>query len=211
MTEILKKNDYPSVYLKASELCVCRKPTVVKTVLGSCVAVTMFCARRKIGMMCHAMMPHPGIRDSEDSHDPAIQFKYVSRVIPEMVRRMSSYGIKQNEIEVKLFGGAGMKIFSALSAGSSFATPCSNGSFAIGKSNVKIAKQLIETKNLRLIAEDVGGSLGRKIIFHSDTGRVLLKRINSKNTITHAVNEPGHLFPEPVNRLRLCSTLKSWP
>ena len=38
--------------------------------------------------------------------------------------------------------------------------------------------EIIKNENLNLSVSDVGGNLGRKIHFYTDTGRVLLKRIN---------------------------------
>jgi len=158
----------PVITLKPAELMFSEKPSVVRTVLGSCVSVTMFNRRRGIGGICHALLPHPGSNEPYTANY-AENHKYVTGVIPEMVRKMRKYGIQPREIEVKLFGGSeilnqGMK---------------QENNSPIGRLNVKAAMEVFEAEHLHLKTSDVGGIYGRKIFFHTHTGEVLLKRVNN--------------------------------
>ncbi len=47
----------PVIHLKAGEIYIAEKPTLVATVLGSCISVTMFNNRFKIGAICHGALP----------------------------------------------------------------------------------------------------------------------------------------------------------
>jgi chemotaxis receptor (MCP) glutamine deamidase CheD len=160
--------ELPIVYLKPAELCVTDQPTVVRTVLGSCLAVTMFHPRLKISAICHALLPEPDMTDTEEEK-PLNPYKYVNSVIPKMMAKMRNYGIALNEIEVKLFGGADLL--------SSSEERIKNQ--PVGRLNVKTALNILEAEGLRVSVSDVGGTLGRKIFFYTHTGEVLLKRLAS--------------------------------
>jgi chemotaxis protein methyltransferase CheR len=160
--------DLPVIYLKPAELWVTDRPTIVRTVLGSCLAVTMFNHRLGVSAACHALLPHHDKKEPR-STNPSERFKYVDRVIPEMVARMRDYGIRLEGIEVKVFGGADM-LSSQIEQ---------DRNQPVGKLNVEMALKMIEAEGLQLKASDVGGAFGRKIFFYTHTGEVLLKRLRS--------------------------------
>ena len=94
----------PQVHLRPGELVVTREPQWIVTVLGSCVAVTMFSARFGLAAICHGMLPRPH-NDDQISSNPSMGFRYLSRVIPAMVDRFCQTGLEPKDIEVKMFGG----------------------------------------------------------------------------------------------------------
>ena len=86
-----------TVYLKSGEVFVSRKPVLVSTVLGSCIAVTMFSPSRGFGAICHAMLPG-NIRQDND-------LRYVDAALHYLYDKVIGNGAK-NDLVVKLFGGA---------------------------------------------------------------------------------------------------------
>ncbi|RJX27939.1 MAG: chemotaxis protein CheD [Desulfurivibrio sp.] len=153
-------------YLKPGELFAGEEAALVKTVLGSCVAVTMFSPRCRVGSLCHSMLPscrneNPCIGGCQDGP------RYVDCAIRRMLEWFFSLGINREEIEVKVFGGSDM-----------FAGPRGPEYKGIGRQNIDMALQTLEQEGLRLAASDVGGPRGRKIIFKSYSGEVFLKRLN---------------------------------
>lgn len=172
----LRGHDLDKVYLKPGELYIGEEPTQVITVLGSCVSVTLFSRRLRIGAICHGTLPHCRKRSGcvalcEEA------FKFVDCSVHYMLAKFKSYGIADSEIEVKLFGGAD--------------TLSSKKENTIGSMNVKMALEIIRQVNLRIIAADVGDSFGRKIIFLTHTGDVYLKRLKDAMAIVQA---PGITF-----------------
>jgi chemotaxis protein methyltransferase CheR len=159
----------PVIYLKPAELCISDRPAIVRTVLGSCLAVTMYNRRLGVSAVCHALLPQPDKKEPASHKETSEKLKYVTSVIPEMLTKMRDYGIKLDEIEVKIFGGADM-----LST-----QPASDKNRPVGKLNVEMAFKLIKTEGLQVKTSDVGGSFGRKIFFYTHTGEVLLKRLRS--------------------------------
>jgi len=96
-------------------------------------------------------------------------FKYVDCSLHYMLGRLKGLGAADNEIEVKLFGGAD--------------TLSSKTENTVGSMNVKMALEIIRQEHLRIIAADVGDSFGRKIIFLTHTGDVFLKRLKDAGAV----------------------------
>jgi chemotaxis protein CheD len=155
---------YPTtVYLKPGELYIGEKPAKVVTVLGSCVSVTLFSKRLSIGAICHAALPV--CRQESCRKHCGETFKYADCSIKFMLKKFRDLGIAGHEIEIKVFGGAD--------------TLASRKENTIGTMNVRTALETIRGRNLHIVAADVGDSFGRKLIFHTDTGDVFLKRLSN--------------------------------
>lgn len=150
------------IYLKPAELAVAERPSLISTVLGSCVAVTLFSCRRKVGAICHAMLPSGGCGNG---------FKYVDSSLRHMLEHFDRLGIDRKEIDVKLFGGADM--FEA--------APFPSRSMTVGRQNIQAAFDNLRQEGLRIVVSDVGGRQGRKLLFYSHTGEVLLKRLYNRS------------------------------
>ncbi len=161
------KTDLPIIHLNAGEICITDKPTLVTTVLGSCVSVTMHCGRLKIGAICHGLLPSCGSDCGQDCED---QLKYVDCSIEFMLKNMLRYGITKNELSIKLFGG-GDVLLPKESAGKNK---------TVGKQNLQIAKEIFRKEGLTIVNSDVGGYRGRRIYFYTHTGEVLLRRLRKQ-------------------------------
>jgi len=164
--------EVPEIYLQPCEWKLVRTPTIVKTVLGSCVAITFRAPRLGIGAMCHPMLPHRALR-SRLHQDSAAAGRYVDSIIDELARKLDKLGASRGEIEVKLFGGADV-----------LATAMKGAS--VGKMNADTAIRVLEEEGFRLVASRLGGSRGVFIEFHTDTGEVLLRRLNHMDVATLA-------------------------
>ncbi len=155
------------VTLKPGELYAAETPTLVSTVLGSCVSVTMFSHQLRLGAICHAVLP----RDT--GREPGELFRYVDRSVEAMLAHFNRYGIHADGIEVKLFGGSDM-----LAAQN-------NRLRGIGQQNIEVALQLLAKNLLTLNANDLGGTQGRKLFFKTHTGEVFLKKLRSMVSKEH--------------------------
>jgi chemotaxis protein CheD len=161
------ETDLPVIHLKTGQIYIGDKPALIVTVLGSCVSVTMFNNRLRMAAMCHGSLPKCDKYQYVSTDNYTDSFKYVDFSINYMVDKLSNYGIKPGEIEVKLFGGADMFSFGYVTG----------DKLSVGKQNVQVALNTIEEKKLTLLISDTGGTRGRKIFFYTHTGEVLLKHI----------------------------------
>lgn len=144
---------YPGLIFAASQ------PTLVCTVLGSCVSICLWDERRQTGGINHFMLPY---WNGEGLALP----RYGDIAIPQLVKKMESLGSHRNNLVAKVFGGARLW-------GSSDAI------ISVGQRNVDLALATLAELNIRIVGQDTGSDTGRKIYFATDTGRVYLKRNRS--------------------------------
>ena len=155
MTDTVKR-----VYLQPGDMCVAKEPAVISTVLGSCVSVIIHCKRLQVSAMCHAIMPS-GRGKSDDG------FQYVDSAVGYMLNVFQKLEAGDDELEIKLFGGADQLGRSEESSRN------------IGARNVETAKDILRRCGCFPKRSDTGGRLGRKIIYNTRTGEVLLKRLGA--------------------------------
>ena len=150
------------VFLKPGQIMVSSEPVLVTTLLGSCVAVTIFSYRLRLGAICHAQLPGNG--DVFDGVQDGPDGKYVDTAIRAMLERLLHQGALRGELGAKVFGGADM-----FDGRGKLRT--------VGWQNAEMALRVLAHESVRVATQDLGGERGRKIIFHSHTGEVLLKRM----------------------------------
>jgi chemotaxis protein CheD len=154
---IIEPDGVEGIYLHPGQMYFCDRPSRVETVLGSCVAVTMWNPRLRIGCICHAVLP----RRRASGEDP---WKYVDSSIHSMIALLERNSSRRTDLEVKLFGGASMR------------RPVPNHK-SVGSQNVDVALSLLHDEGFTPLISDTGGTSGRKLLFYSATGEVYLKRI----------------------------------
>jgi len=147
-----------NAFLKPGEAIVSPNPILVSTVLGSCIAVTMYSPKKRVGAICHAMLPN-NLKQNDD-------LLYVDSAVRYLYHRMTEYGCL-SDLVIKLFGGA-----QVLAGGHSTATRKS-----VGEQNVNQARITLEQLGLRIAKTDIGGQLGRKLFFSMKTGDVYLRKL----------------------------------
>lgn len=147
--------EYGRRFIRVGEIFVGVRPTEIATVLGSCVAVCLYDKVEQMGGMNHYLLP---LWNGNGLQTP----KFGNISIHKLVENMLNIGCHIENLEAKLFGGANINI-TALET------------MMIGKKNIIIAKEVLAEYNIPIVAEDVGGSRGRRILMRSDTGKVFMK------------------------------------
>lgn len=156
-------------YLQTAQYIRTSDPSIISTVLGSCVSVTFHCPVEKVGGICHALLPSMGKPFSASGWDDDV-FRFVDSSIEYMIRDFTRIGVRFSSLEVKIFGGA-----------QQFTAGRSRESVFVGQRNVEVAQAALEQAGIRVLTSDVGGLLGRKILFLPHTGEVFLKKIRSSH------------------------------
>jgi chemotaxis protein CheD len=146
----------------------------VRTLLGSCVAITMWHPLRRIGGMCHYMLPERPKRQRDDDLDG----RYADEALELFFREMHSHGCRPAEFEVKLFGAGNM--FPELrNCGGCVPTPKGNLGAAcrnVSCRNATTALELAQRFGLRVAAESLGGTGSRQVIFDTGSGDVWVRQ-----------------------------------
>ncbi|MFZ4535284.1 chemotaxis protein CheD [Propionivibrio sp.] len=131
--------------------------TRISTLLGSCVSITLWHPRKRIGGMCHYMMT-----ERDRSANPPLDGRYATEAFELFLQNVEAAGTRPNEYQAKLFGGANMF------------TGGKGSQMDIGARNIEYGQRLLASKHIALMAEHVAGSGRRKLRFDIWSGAVWL-------------------------------------
>ena len=165
---------YEQVFLHPGDYHFAETPARIETILGSCVALTMRDPLTGRAAMCHCLLPSKPPY-SHTSSDAADRFHYVDTSIEDMLTEFRLLSIPLQRLEIKVFGGA--NVLEVLGEHR-----------AIGSLNWKQARRLLHEQNLSVCAHDVGGKTGRRIIFETVHGSVMVKRLRSSLSVENWEN-----------------------
>ncbi|HET7450335.1 MAG TPA: chemotaxis protein CheD [Gaiellaceae bacterium] len=121
------------------------------TILGSCVSVCLFDDTLGAGGINHYLLPH---RTSATTASP----RFAGTAIRQLVDALVGYGCRKADLRAKVFGGA--RVLDAFH----------DSAFAIGAQNARVAFELLDAEGIAVVAQDVGGDRGRKLVFQTDDG-----------------------------------------
>jgi chemotaxis protein CheD len=144
------------LYLYPGQMAVSTEPTVVTTILGSCVSVCLWDPSSGLGGVNHFLLP----LWAENVED---ELRFGSRAVPRLVEALRRQGATASRLQAKVFGGASIL----------------NGSGAerLGTKNVAIARECLDRAGIPIVASDVLGERGRKLLFHTDDGTAFVKQL----------------------------------
>lgn len=149
-------------FLLPGAIKVSRQPMEITTLLGSCISVCLWDSKLKYGGINHFMMP---FWNGTGLASP----KYGNIAIEKLVNNMINLGSEKKDLVAKVFGGA-----SVLNS--------SECIFNIGERNIEIQSSILKDEGIDIVAASVGGTLGRKLIFSTETGTVRMKYINKSQS-----------------------------
>ncbi len=145
-----------SYYLEPGYLYLSADPVVIRTVVGSCVTVCLWDRRRCVGAMNHFL--HPIVRERERATP---RFGNVATLA--LIRLMEDAGSNAPEMVAQIFGGA---------------TPQGEPRSTLGDRNVEIARKVLRYRGILIASEDVGGHMGRKVVFDTATGHLVTLKVH---------------------------------
>jgi len=143
-----------AIYLKAAEGGVFPVPTVVQTVLGSCLGGVFHVPTKGVGAFFHAFLPR---RSDYDPEGRESVFKFVDAGIEHVVRELARRGVRPGALRVSLVGGANGIV---------------DKHRGVGLKNADMALATLDRLRIRPFFVDVGGERGRKVLFHTSTGEL---------------------------------------
>jgi len=155
------------VFLQPGDFYFGKGHTRVKTILGSCVAITLWHPRAKIGGMCHYMLP----KRSEHSFCTKLDGRYADEALQLFMLELKKTASHPADYEVKMFGG-----------GNQFPTRCQTNDLSIPDNNIRAGKNLLRLHGFTTKAVHLGSTGHRSIVFELWNGNVWLK---------HTVFEPS--------------------
>lgn len=131
---------------------------LISTVLGSCVAVCLWDHVVGRGGMNHIMLP---LWNGDGLATP----KYGNIAMEKLLAKVLSIGCRRESLVAKVFGGANV-------------TGTGLEMYMIGDRNIMLALEMLDEFRIPVVAKDIGGRVGRKIVMNSKTGVVMVGKGN---------------------------------
>jgi chemotaxis protein CheD len=137
-------------FLLPGELIVTKESMKISTILGSCVSVCLFDAVNRVAGMNHYLLP---VYNKQDQNI----FRFGDTSLDYMLRNMLKSGAKKMYINARVYGGSAM-----------FGE--THNTFNVGRKNIDMALNFLKQNEIDLKSTELGGNLGRKIVFDTSTG-----------------------------------------
>lgn len=146
------------IHVGVAEWRAAKNPDALRTTLGSCVGIALYSSKKKMGGVAHILLGEPP-RGKIISKG-----KYAHTALEALTLDIKRLGVEASDLTARIFGGASM-------------FESNNYSFLqnIGTDNVTAVRTSLKKLNINIVAEEVGGSLGRTITMFMEDGRILLK------------------------------------
>lgn len=137
--------------------------TLVCYGLGSCVGIALRDPVTGLCSLSHVVLPDSTFGQSANG-GPA---KFADRAIPAALAAMKRLGAKMRTIEARIAGGAQMLKGLGLLG----------DRLDVGSRNIEAVEAILAAHEIPLIAADVGGSHGRTMQLHADSGLVIISTV----------------------------------
>lgn len=135
----------------------------VATLLGSCVAITLWHPRLKHGGMCHYLLDSRGvILDHLDG-------RFADEAMELFMLELRQRGTRPADYQAKVFGGG--KLLGDME--------CVDGIGAVGEVNIAAARHLLQRHGFEIASEHVGGRGFRYVMLDLWNGDVWMRYKNS--------------------------------
>ena len=164
----------PPIVIHAGDLVFGKGRRRIKTLLGSCVAITLWHPRLKYGGMCHfALAKKPQSSTGGTKPDA----RYADDCIHLFKKLAQERGTNLSEYKARIYGGGNMLASARLEADSEFSDVDRS---PVGDANAAQAFALLVRENVAIEEADVGEQGYRKVDFDPVSGhtRVQFVQIN---------------------------------
>jgi len=132
---------------------------VIETLLGSCIAITLWHPERQLGGMCHYMLPSRQRREPGERLDA----RYGEEAFMILLHHVARHHSQLADYQAQIFGGAKSLSFP-------MALPTQ-----VGESNCQFGLALLAEHGLQLVGQHLGGPGYRMLKFDLATGKVWLR------------------------------------
>jgi len=153
-----------------------REPTIIRTLLGSCVAVCLIDPVTRAGGMNHFMLPAPA-----PGREEALDYtRFGVHAMDCLIGALQKAGGDRRRVRAKVFGGGHV-----LEIGR-------NGD-NVAQRNIEFIDEFLRCEDIPVVGRDLGGELGRQLYFHTDTGKVYVRRLRDGGRRRLRTEEHAHL------------------
>lgn len=141
-------------------------PDTIRTLgLGSCVGIVIYDPQKKVAGLSHVLLPDSSLGKQKTMNE----FKYADTALPILVNRLLNMGARKYALKAKIAGGAEMFKFTS-----------NSDIMRIGPRNVDAVLEQLGILQIPVVAQDVGGNIGRTIEFDPATSMLKIRKVNKE-------------------------------
>ncbi len=156
-----RATDVIDIFLQPGEYYVGRANHRIRTLLGSCVSVTLWHPATRVGAMSHFLLAERGANLLL-----AIDGRYGQEAMWLMLRELARAKVDPAQCIAKIFGGGDM-----------FPRQARTGELNIGQKNGNAARRLLRSHGIPIVAESLFGVGHRKVVFDVASGDVWVRQV----------------------------------
>jgi len=159
--------DLMDIFLQPGELFVADAGFQIRTILGSCVSITLWHPQARVGGMSHFLLP------TRNGAAPATELdgRYGDEALQLMFNDLKAAGVNPVQCEAKIFGGGNMF------PGNQHARGQHARGINVGKRNGEAARELLRLHGIGVVTESLFGIGHRQIIFDVSKGDVWARQV----------------------------------
>jgi len=150
------------IFLQPGELFVADAGFQIRTILGSCVSITLWHPETGLGGMSHFLLPTRGHK----VHHSEMDGRYGDEAMALMLADLRARGVEPQECQAKIFGGGNM-----------FPGRGHASNIRVGQRNGLAARSLLRQHGIPVVSESLFGEGHRQIIFDLSRGDVWARQI----------------------------------
>jgi chemotaxis protein CheD len=149
------------IFLQPGEYYVGDADCRIRTLLGSCVSITLWQRERRVGAMSHFLLADRGSTRSNE-----LDGRYAEEATVLMLQGLARANVLPHECQAKIFGGGDM-----------FPKQRRNDASNVGRRNGEAARQMMRAHQIPVVAASLYGVGHRNIIFDIKSGHVWSRQV----------------------------------
>ena len=144
------------LFLEPGAILLAQQDSTIRTVLGSCVSVCLWDRELLVGGMNHFLYPRPALHEQPTARFGAAATLY-------LLKMMLRVGCEIENLVAQMYGGS---------------FPEGASGVDIGLENIAVARAVLAKKKVPIVSEDVGGTMGRKVVFDITSGHAVVYKVH---------------------------------
>ena len=166
------------VFLKPGEYAVGDTHCRIRTVLGSCISIALWCSSLKLGAMSHCLLPtrgRAGLQGLRGLELRELDARYIDEALHLMLHDLERRHVRVAACSAKIFGGGNM-------------FPGQRGAgLPVGRRNGEAARGLLKAHGIEVVSESLFGDGHRQIVFDIASGDVWARQLPPAEAIESPV------------------------
>ena len=163
------------IFLKPGEFAVGDTSCRIRTVLGSCISIALWCPGVRLGAMSHCLLPsrgRVGVKEVRGLELRELDPRYADEALHLMLHELERRQVRAAACGAKIFGGGNM-------------FPGQRGAgVPVGRRNGEAARKLLKAHGIEVISESLFGDGHRQIVFDIASGDVWARQLPPTDAIT---------------------------